>query len=247
MRPTEPPGWSEETSRLFIHYGRYFVPERALQMRMITALLSALDGAALILDLCCGEGLLDELILDTHPSFTIRGLDGSTEMLQQARQRLRRFGKRFSAEMFDLARADWRSPAVHPDAVVSSLAIHHLTAEQKQALFVDVFGMLAEKGLFIIADVVAHPDETVRRLAAEAMDESVRKRSLELDGNTGAFDFFQREGWNIFRQLDEEDIDKPSPLFDQLKWLEQAGFAQIEVAWMLAGHALFSARKPAHA
>ena len=105
--------------------------------------------------------------------------------------------------------------------------------------------MLAEKGLFIVADVVAHPDETVRRLAAEVLDESVRRRSLELDGNTGAFDFFQREGWNTFRTLDPEDIDKPSPLFDQLKWLEQAGFAQIDVAWMLAGHALFCASKTA--
>jgi len=107
--------------------------------------------------------------------------------------------------------------------------------------------MLAEKGLFIVADVVAHPDETVRKLVADALDESVRKRSLELDGNTSAFDFFQREGWNIFRQLDPEDIDKPSTLFDQMKWLEQAGFAQIGVAWMLVGHVLFSARKPAHA
>jgi len=245
MQPSEPPGWSEETSRLFMNYARYFVPERELQMRIITALLSALDGPALILDLCCGEGLLDELILDTFPAFTLLGLDGSEEMLQQAWKRLARFGSRFSRKKFDLAGMDWRTPALPPAAVVSSLAIHHLTGAQKQALFVDIFEMLAEKGLFIIADVIEHPDETGRRLAAEALDEYVRSRSLELDGNTNAFDFFQREGWNIFRQLGPEDIDKPSPLFDQLKWLEQAGFTQIDLAWMLAGHAIFSASKQA--
>jgi SAM-dependent methyltransferase len=243
MNPTEPPGWSEETSRLFLNYSRYFVPERELQMRMIASLLSALDGPTLILDLCCGEGLLDELILDTFPAVSIQGLDGSAEMLQQAGKRLRRFNSRFCSEKFDLAGKGWRNRARRPDAVVSSLAIHHLMGEQKLTLFVDIFGMLAEKGLFIIADVIEHPDETGRRLAAEALDESVRKISLELDGNTNAFDFFQREGWNIFRHLDPEDIDKPSPLFDQLKWLEQAGFAHIDVHWMLAGHAIFSASK----
>lgn len=34
-----------------------------------------------------------------------------------------------------------------------------------------------------------------------------------------------------------------SRLFDQLKWLEDAGFADVNVHWMLAGHAVFGARK----
>ena len=79
--------------------------------------------------------------------------------------------------------------------------------------------------------------------AAEALDDVVRWRSIGLDGNTAAFEFFRKEGWNIFRYLDPEDIDKPSPLFDQLKWLEQSGFSNVDVHWMLAGHAIFSARK----
>lgn len=244
--PPEPPVWSEENSRQFLNYGRYFVPERELQMLLIIGLLSELEGPAHLLNLCCGEGLLDELILDRFPEFTLLGLDGSDEMLQQAGKRLKRFHNRFRTEKFNLAGKGWRNPAQRPDAVISSLAIHHLTGEQKQTLFADIFGMLAEKGLFIVADIVEHPDEAGRGLAAEALDEAVRRRALELDGNTQAFEFFQREGWNIFRQLDPEDIDKPSPLFDQLKWLEQAGFSQIDVHWMLAGHVLFSAaKKPA--
>ena len=47
-----------------------------------------------------------------------------------------------------------------------------------------------------------------------------------------------------FWYLDPDDIDKPSPLFDHLQWLEDAGFVDVDVHWMLAGHALFSARKP---
>jgi hypothetical protein len=47
------------------------------------------------------------------------------------------------------------------------------------------------------------------------------------------------------RYLDPEDIDHPSPLLDQLNWLEQAGFIGIGVHFIKAGHAVFSGWKPA--
>lgn len=244
--PASQGGWDEETSRIFIDYGRYFVPERDQQMQMIAALLSHLEGPGIILELCCGEGLLAEVLLERFPSMTVHGLDGSTEMLQRARERLRRFEDRFRCSAFDLASDAWRQPEFPIKAVVSSMAIHHLTGPQKQELFCDVHRMLAEDGAFVIADIVEQASEAGRRLAAETWDRVVRKRSIELDGHTEAFDFFQREGWNTFWYLDPEDIDKPSPLFDQLMWLEKAGFVDVDVHWMLAGHALFSARKPDH-
>jgi tRNA (cmo5U34)-methyltransferase len=240
---TDQTGWSEETSRVFIDYSRYFVPERDHQMRIIAALLSYLERPCVILELCCGEGLLAEVLLDTFPTFTVQGLDGSVEMLQRARERLVRFENRFQCSTFDLASADWRKLEFPIHAVVSSMAIHHLTGPQKQELFFDVYQMLVDDGAFVIADIVEHTNEMARRLAAETWDQVVRKRSMELDGNTEAFEFFEREGWNTFWYLDPEDIDKPSPLFDQLRWLEKAGFEDVDVHWMLAGHAVFSARK----
>ncbi len=192
--PAEQTGWSEETSRLFIDYGRYFVPERERQMRMMAALLSELDGPSLVLELCCGEGLLAEVLLDSFPIVTVHGLDGSVEMLQRARERLARFENRFQRRVFDLASADWRKPEFPVHAVVSSLAIHHLTGPQKQELFSDVYRMLVEGGVFVIADIVEHPGREGQRLAAEMWDEAARKRSMELDGNTEAFEFFEREG-----------------------------------------------------
>jgi len=241
--PIDQTGWSEETSHLFIDYGRYFVPERDSQIHTMAALLSYLDGPCTVLELCCGEGLLAEALLDAYPNITVQGLDGSVEMLARARGRLARFGDRFHCRSFDLASADWRQPETPVHAVVSSLAIHHLASPQKQALFSDVYQMLVGGGAFVIADIVEPSSEAGRRVAAEAWDEAVRVRSFELDGNAGAFEFFKREGWNTFWYLDPDDIDKPSPLFDQLKWLEIAGFVDVDVHWMLAGHAVFSGRK----
>jgi tRNA (cmo5U34)-methyltransferase len=127
--------------------------------------------------------------------------------------------------------------------VVSSLTIHHLDGVGKQTLFEDVFTMLASGGAFIIADMIDPTTHAGRMVAADAWDEVVRQRSLELDGSTVGMDFFQQEGWNTYRYPDPDDIDHPSPLVDQLKWLEQAGFVDIDVHFMHAGHALFSGWK----
>jgi len=95
-------GWDEQTSRIFIDYGRYFVPERDRQIQTIVALLSYIEGSGAVLELCCGEGLLAGALLDGLPAISLYGLDGSAEMLQRARERLARFGDRFQSDEFDL-------------------------------------------------------------------------------------------------------------------------------------------------
>ena len=237
--------WDEETSRRYLDYGRYFVPAREQQMRTMVDLLRVLPAQSQILELCCGEGLLAEMLLDELPGLTYLGLDGSILMLEQAQRRLSRFGERVKLGRFDLADRSWRQLDTPVHAVVSSLAIHHLYGQGKQALFDDVYAMLSEGGAFIIADVIEPATSAGRSVAADAWDEVVRQRSLELDGSTEGLNFFMREGWNTFRFLDPDDIDHPSPLFDQLKWLEQAGFVHIDVHFLQAGHALFSGWKKA--
>jgi tRNA (cmo5U34)-methyltransferase len=239
-----PNHWTEDLSRQFMDYGRYFVPEREYQMHLIAGLLSDLDPNACLVELCCGEGLLTELLLETYPAFTILAMDGSTEMIDRAQRRLSCFADRCQFRLFDLASDSWRGLAAPTNAVVSSLAIHHLPGSQKQVLFKDIYRNLASGGMLVIADVLEVVGAAGKNLAAEEWDRAVFQRSLELDGDYKAFAFFRSEGWNMHRYLDPEDIDKPSPIFDQLKWLEDAGFIDIEVNWLSAGHAIFSARKP---
>ncbi len=235
--------WDEETSRRYLDYGRYFVPAREQQMHIVADLLKGLTQPFTVLELCCGEGLLAELLLNELPEAAYWGLDGSTLMLEQAGSRLSRFGERVKLGSFDLADCSWRKLDQPVQAVVSSLAIHHLDGEGKRRLFEDVYAMLTHGGVFIIADVIEPASPAGRNIAADALDEVVRQRSMELEGSSAALDFFLGEGWNTFRYFDPEDIDHPSLLLDQLKWLEQAGFKEIDVHFMQAGHALFSGWK----
>ena len=57
--------------------------------------------------------------------------------------------------------------------------------------------------------------------------------------------YFVETGWNYYADPNPDPIDKPSPLLAQLKWLEGAGFIEVDVHWLLAGHAIFSGRKAA--
>ncbi len=231
--------WGAQNSQTFIDYGRYFVPERERQIETICALILPHNTPFNILELCCGEGLLARALLERFPTCTVYGYDGSPDMLAHAQRQLAGFGERFQTRRFDLAASDWRSPDFPLQAVVSSLAIHHLDGAQKQQLFQDVHGMLAPDGVFVIADVIETAHPLGAEVAATAWDHAVEQRALALDANTAAFEFFQRERWNMYRYFDPDDIDKPSRLLDQLKWLEAASFGAVDVYWMLAGHAIF--------
>lgn len=235
--------WDEETSKRYLDYGGYFVPQREMQMRIIVDLLRGLPQPCTILELCCGEGILAEMLLNALPGSIYIGMDGSQVMLDKTNQRLEGFTGRYRLGKFDLADRSWRKLNNPAQAVVSMLAIHHLDGPGKQVLFQDVYAMLSIEGAFIVADMVEPASQSGRAMAADAWDEVVRQRSLELDGSMAGLDFFLKEGWNTYRYLDPDDIDHPSPLFGQLKCLEGAGFVYLDVHFFQAGHALFSGWK----
>ena len=81
---TPSPGWDEQNSQDFLRYGQYFVPERERQAHTIISLLPAPEPFGSALDICCGEALLAEAILESRPGWTVYGLDGSAEMLRCA-------------------------------------------------------------------------------------------------------------------------------------------------------------------
>jgi len=242
--PDQNDSWDEKLSREFIDYGSYFIPERQHQIDIIVSLLPKTDASIEVMELCCGEGHLAEAILDRNLAYIVHGFDGSNKMLLQANIRLARFGPRFQSEKFNLGDQSWRKKQSPVDAIVSSLAIHHLTGPEKEILFSDIFKMLKPGGIFIIADIIDPINPISKRLAADEYDAVVMEQSQKIDGNLNAFTFFKKEGWNIFHFLDPEDIDKPSPLWDQMKWLEKAGFRDLDIFWLRAGHAIFGGWVP---
>lgn len=237
--------WSEDTSNQFVDYGDYFVPEREAQIETICGLIPILPGPHRhVVELCCGEGLLSAALLARHPDITMHAYDGSPTMLAKTAERLADYDGRFTTREIDIAADDWRSFPWPVRAFVSSLAVHHLDGAGKQKLFGDLAAALAPGGALVIADLI-EPETTLGRdVAARDWDHAVRARCLEFDGDLKAFDIFQGEAWNYYRNPSSDPIDQPSALLDQLKWLEAAGLENVDVHWLMAGHAIFSGAKP---
>ena len=240
----EDPGWQEQDSREFIEQGDAFVPHRQVQLRVICDLLPTAVEPFVVVDLACGAGALSAAILDRYPRAQVHAVDGSPEMLGAARKATARWADRISFAGQQLER--WTpDPAGRPLAVVTSLALHHLEDDEKQSLLRRVRSTLLPGGALLIADLVSPQSRGGKQLAADMWEEAVASNSRRAHGDERGVASFRRLGWNMYA-LDEPDAeDRPASVLDQLLWLQQAGFVDVDVFWMWAGHAIFGGSVPA--
>ena len=238
------PGWTEDDTRHFIDHGAYFVPERETQMDTICSVIPPPPDGAVIVDICCGEGLLCDALARRFPRAEIHALDGSRTMLASARSRLEAAGVAHRTAIIDIAETGWRAFDTHVHAFVSSLAVHHLDGPAKARLFKDLAAALTPGGVVVICDLVEAQRDVGRELWKRHWDDGVRERSLAIDGNERMLESFRDDAWNYYADPDADPVDMPSTLFDQMLWMADAGLTTIDVHWLRAGHAIFSGMKP---
>jgi len=109
--------------------------------------------ARAILELGTGSGETARRVLAIHPHARLHGIDDSDEMLAAARVALAGHDVRL-----EVGRIEQPLPGGPFDLVVSALAVHHLDAPAKAALFGRVAAALRPGGRFVLADVVV-PDD----------------------------------------------------------------------------------------
>ncbi|HWB69938.1 MAG TPA: class I SAM-dependent methyltransferase [Solirubrobacterales bacterium] len=85
------------------------------------------------------------------------------------------------------------------DAIVSGLAIHHLDDERKRELFTEAHSLLSPGGVFANLDLVT------------AASPRLHER-------------FRRE----IGRVEDDPSDRLAPLMDQMEWLREAGFVEVE-------------------
>jgi tRNA (cmo5U34)-methyltransferase len=168
-----------------------------------------------VLDLGSGDGHMIAVLREHWPDAAATGLDLSPALVDAAQQR---FG---STEEVHIEAHDLMQPLPSAlgqfDVVVSALAIHHLPDERKRGLFAEVFELLQPNGVFYDLDVVAAPTAELHALSQAAYG---------FDG----------------RQQDPSD--QPARLEDQLSWLHEAGFGNVDCFWKWLELSLVGGTKP---
>jgi hypothetical protein len=109
-------------------------------------------------DLGAGDGKVAEAVFNRYPKSTAILVEFSDLMIEKGKEALASFGDRYQYFNWDMNLGDWPSEFEGPfDAVVSSLAIHHLNNERKLWLATAVFDRLLPNGIFANYDRLRDP------------------------------------------------------------------------------------------
>jgi tRNA (cmo5U34)-methyltransferase len=167
-----------------------------------------------ILDLGTGNGRLLSLLRIDRPDMLGVGLDFSEPMLATARERFA------GDERIELVEHDLTEPLPalgRFDAVVSSMAIHHLEHERKRSLYAEIFDLLEPGGTFANFEHVASPSHRLHLAFYAAIDEPLEH---------------------------EDPSDRLLDVESQLAWLREIGFIDVDCYWKWLETALLIGVKP---
>ena len=103
-----------------------------------------------VLDLGCGTATLTLLIKQLHPQTEVVGLDGDVKALGIAQSKVTKAGVEITLVRGLSYEMDF--PDASFDRVLSSLVLHHLTAENKRHTLAKVFRILKPGGALHVAD-----------------------------------------------------------------------------------------------
>lgn len=230
--------WTQNDSELYRQLSAIAVPARAEQLATLLTLIPfEKDDSFKVVELASGEGHLSASILEAFPNAEILALDFEESMRETTSKRLSSYDGRFSVAAFDMLKDDWFDKLDAADVVISSLCIHHLDGKGKQNLFYEVQSRLSKQGALLIADLVLPKNAQAKELFATTWDSTAESASIQTTLSRDIFQLFVEEQWNLYRYPD--DFDKPSPIYEQLTWLDSAGFNTVDVFWMQAGHAIY--------
>lgn len=143
---------------------------------MLDVLDAAVRPDCLVLDLACGPGSITARVLRRFPQMQCLGVDFDPSLLQLATAAAKERGddKRARFVDADLASANWLDTldGERPDAVLSSTALHWLTAPDLVRLYSDLGQVLAPGAVFLNADHLrASTGRTLFHQCAEVDDQ----------------------------------------------------------------------------
>ena len=240
MDDFESSGWSSaEGSREYRDTADLIIQQRGTLLRMLGSFYRTFVagvGRRRILDLGCGDGVLTETLFAQDRQIEATLVDGSTDMLDAAKDRLARFPVTEYREItFDqIIAGNFQSEPF--DLVASSFAIHHLVLANKAILFGKILELLRPGGHFVNIDVALADHRPYTDWYFQLWQEWImrRKSRLALEADMA--------------HVPEEARAKPENHFDtlrsQLEALESTGFVDVECHYRQGLFCIYGGKAP---
>jgi tRNA (cmo5U34)-methyltransferase len=191
-----------------------------------------------LLDLGCGDAIVTRYIRDRSPRNNFHLLDGSSRMMEKARENLVGGKISFIHQTFEEYIASPPGDIVY-DFVYSAFAVHHLDHEGKERLYDRIFLDLGREGLFLNIDVVKPPSDRVERLQFLMWSDWIEE-TLTNSGRSSEVEKFRKTP-EMYKKKEE---NKPSELWHQLNLLTKAGFVDVDCHYKYGIFTIFGGVKP---
>lgn len=205
---------------------------RHLHAEILRRLPFPKNAPVTVVDLGSGGGRLLESVLTRFPNARAVWVDPSPVMRVIAGRRLARFNGRVHYVEGAMERCAWENalPA-GCDAVVSAIAIHHLTDPQKQALFGRIHRALRPGGIVAIADEVLGGDWATQAEHLRAWDQHTRRQGAAHRVSPNWLALWQHFCERVLPDPEHNPTEHWTPAATQVQWLRDAGFADAQVWW----------------
>lgn len=209
--------------------------KRVAQWRLMAYLLPfEHDDAFVAADLGAGIGAAGQAILALYPNARVVLTDFSSKMIEEGRRALQTYEGRFDYVRFDMEHEEWPNDLPSGlDAVVTSMCVHHLSDERKQALFGEILGHLAPGGWYLNYDPVTAEDPIV--------EEAWQRANNRLDPEAA----YKRANMSPLEHARHENhVRHMIPLERQVGFLRSAGFEAVDVFWKHLENVIYGGRRP---
>lgn len=179
-----------------------------------------------VLDLGCGTGNISKGVKKRFPHAQITCVDLAENMIQLAESKLTSYSD-IEFKIADFRDLEFREEY---DAVISSLALHHLQPAEQKLFYLKIREFLKEEGVFYNADNIlgssSHLDQVYMDRWVEFMLKSHSQEEIEM----------------IWLPRHRKE-DFPSPLRSHIQWLEEAGFKNVDVVWKYYMFGVYGGRR----
>jgi len=218
-------------------------PNRHKMVEVILAVLAAQPEPRLVVDLGTGTGFLIERLLRRFPNCRAVAIDGSEQMVAEAKARLGGLAQRVEFVIGDLRHPETLAAVTDSaDAVVSSYALHHLDAQEKAELFSRCRALLKAGGWFLNADLVTEEDEFLETLTQQMRVAGIVDRARGRDARFSDAAATRR----FLDDLQRNECDQPRKLADDLRTVEQCGYRHVTLLWMDTREVVYGGTSPLH-
>ncbi|WP_308575422.1 class I SAM-dependent methyltransferase [uncultured Methanosphaera sp.] len=211
-----------ETSKHYDNLVKKTIPKYD---EMIEALVNSIPEKEnlRILDLGCGTGNISLQVLERFPDAKITCLDISDKMIEVAKEKLAGY------ENIEFVLGDFTIVDIIDDydAIISSLALHHIRDENdKRQMYQCIYDSLKQDGVFYNADVMEANSKYNSKLNERIADKYMAENQLTVEDMKD-------------HKKKREHNDHPITITDHLRLLEDVGFKEIDVIWKYYSNAVY--------